>query len=243
MTPLLWGDESYKQRSTAAQSILNAKVVTRSKTKSTIVTPRDVASPLARRTAQTLIEPSSAQPVPSPKANYPPIESARPIDDAAVSEFILQRQAIIRFVRDAVQAAVDKQKENADKNGRKNMNKFVKGDRVLISTDGLRDSAVTNLGASRPAPSFIGPFKVFKVIGDAYKLEIPTSLRLHPTFYVGRLKQYSPATLHRLAPMMGSEARKSASHTVLLDAPMTSGGAAFPSVNFNEPGVSGSSSV
>ena len=94
-------------------------VVTRSKAKSTIVTPRDVASLLARWTAQALIGPSSAYPVPSPKANYASIESARTIDDAAVSEFILHRQAITRCVRDALQAAVDKQKENADKHGRK----------------------------------------------------------------------------------------------------------------------------
>ena len=148
--------------------------------------------------------------MPSPKANYAPIESARPIDDAAVSEFILQRQAITRFVRDALQAAVDKQKDNADKHGRRNMNKFVKDGCVLLSTEGLRDSAVANLGASKLAPRLIGPFKVLKVIGDAYTLDIPTSLRLHPTFYVGWLKQYRPrpATLQGLASMMGSEARK-----------------------------------
>ena len=56
----------------------------------------------------------------------------------AVSEFILQRQALTRFVRDALQSAVDKQKENADKYGRKNTSKFKKGDRVLLSTEGLR---------------------------------------------------------------------------------------------------------
>ena len=36
----------------------------------------------------------------------------------AVSEFILQRQAITQFVRDALQSTVDKQKENADKHGK-----------------------------------------------------------------------------------------------------------------------------
>ncbi|KAG2986560.1 hypothetical protein PC120_g23801 [Phytophthora cactorum] len=59
----------------------------------------------------------------------------------------------------------------------------------------MRDSAVTNLGASNLAPRFIGPFTILKVIGDAYTLNIPTSLRLHPTFYVGRLKIYHPATI------------------------------------------------
>ena len=123
----------------------------------------------------------------NPQANYAPIEPARPIDDMAVSEFILQRQAITRFVRDTLRSAVDRQKANADKRGRKNMSTFKKGDRVLLSTEGLRDSAVNNLGANKLAPRFIGPFTVLTAIGDAYTLDIPSSLRLHPTFYVGRL--------------------------------------------------------
>ncbi|KAG2783992.1 hypothetical protein PC116_g18800 [Phytophthora cactorum] len=36
-----------------------------------------------------------------------------------ISDFVLQRQAVTRYVRDALQSAVDKQKENADKRGRK----------------------------------------------------------------------------------------------------------------------------
>ena len=102
----------------------------------------------------------------SPTANYAPIESARPIDDMAMSEFFLQRQAITRFVRDALQSAVNKHKENADKRGRKNMISFKKGDRVLLSTEGLRDSAFTNLGTSKLAPRFIGPFTV--LLGIVY---------------------------------------------------------------------------
>ena len=46
------------------------------------------------------------------------IDLARPIDDMAVSEFILQRQAINWVVCDAIQSIVDKQKEIADKHGR-----------------------------------------------------------------------------------------------------------------------------
>ncbi|GMF58274.1 unnamed protein product [Phytophthora fragariaefolia] len=72
---------------------------------------------------------------------------------------------------------------------------FRRGDRVLLSTDGIQGSAVTNLGANKLAPRFIGPFKILKVIGDAYTLDIPTSIRLHPTFYVGRLKPYVPVTI------------------------------------------------
>ncbi|GMF59799.1 unnamed protein product [Phytophthora fragariaefolia] len=72
---------------------------------------------------------------------------------------------------------------------------FTIGEQVPLSTDSIRSSAVTNLGASKLTPRFIGPFRVMKVNREAYTLDIPTSLRLHPKFYVGRLKKYNPATV------------------------------------------------
>ncbi|KAE9024981.1 hypothetical protein PF011_g3257 [Phytophthora fragariae] len=190
----LGGDEDdVHDMTSAAHEDVTLNAVTRSKTKKALATPDIAASPLAAWTARTLIDPGNAGiPV---AANYAPKIPARPVDNAAVSEFILQLQSIARFVRDALQDAVDKQKENADKRGRKNMATFETGDQVLLSTDGIRSSAVTYLGASKLAPQFIGPFRVMKVNGEAYMLDIPTSLRLHPTFYVGRLKKYHPATI------------------------------------------------
>ena len=123
------GRDEGDKRSSEAHGVLSANVVTRAKAKSAVLTPRVVASPLARWTSQTLIDSSSGMRLPS--ANYAPIESARPIDDMAVSDFILRRQAITRFVRDALQSAADKQKENAAKHGRKNLSKFSKGDRIV----------------------------------------------------------------------------------------------------------------
>ncbi|CAI5726883.1 unnamed protein product [Peronospora destructor] len=75
------------------------------------------------------------------------------------------------------------------------MDTFRIGDKVILSTNGLWDSAVTNSGASKLAPCFIGPFAILKTIGDAYTLDIPMPLRLHPTFYVGRLKRYNSAKI------------------------------------------------
>ncbi|KAE8883427.1 hypothetical protein PF005_g11481 [Phytophthora fragariae] len=51
------------------------------------------------------------------------------------------------------------------------------------------------MAAKKLAPRFIGPFKILKVIGDAYTLDIPTAMRLHPTFYVRRLNPYVPANI------------------------------------------------
>ncbi|POM73618.1 Polyprotein [Phytophthora palmivora] len=57
-------------------------------------------------------------------ANYAPKSPTRQVDNAAVSAFFQRRASIARFVRDTLQDAVDKQKENADKRGRKNMDTF-----------------------------------------------------------------------------------------------------------------------
>lgn len=82
-----------------------------------------------------------------------------------------------------------KQKKSAGKRGCENFSVFRIGDRVLLSTEGIKDASVTNLGTSKLAPRFIGPFTVIKVLGDAYTLDISSNMRLHPTFYVGRLKR------------------------------------------------------
>ncbi|GMF39249.1 unnamed protein product [Phytophthora fragariaefolia] len=141
----------------------------------------------------------AAMPAASTLANFAPKPTPTPIDSATVSELLLHRQAVTRYVRDALPAAADQQKANAERWGRKNMLSFRRGDSVLLSTDGIQGSAVTNLGANKLAPRFIGPFKILNVIGDAYTLGIPTSMRLHPTFYVGCLKPYVPATIPALA--------------------------------------------
>ena len=39
------------------------------------------------------------------------------------------------------------------------MSKFKEGDRVLLSTESRSDRVVTNVGASKLAPQFIGPSK------------------------------------------------------------------------------------
>ncbi|KAE9019390.1 hypothetical protein PR003_g13313 [Phytophthora rubi] len=217
----------------AAHEDVTLNAVTRSKTKKALATPDIAASPLATWTARTLIDPGNAG-VPV-AANYAPKTPARPVDNAAVSEFVFQRQSIARFVRDALQNAVDKQKENADKRGRKNMSTFETGDQVLLSTDGIRSSAVTNLGASKLAPRFIGTFKVVKVNGEAYTLDIPTSLRLHPTFYVGRLKKYHAATIPSTMNPPAPERRANVPHVAQSASPQAPSEPAQPGSSPPQP--------
>ncbi|KAG2871709.1 hypothetical protein PC119_g12752 [Phytophthora cactorum] len=104
-------------------------------------------------------------------------------------DFVQHRQAVIRFVQDAIAASVDRQKLNADNVGSGNTNEFEKGSLVLLATQNLPRHAVSDFGASKLAPRFIGPFTVLEQHGNAYTLGVPSSMRLHPTFYVGQRRR------------------------------------------------------
>ncbi|GMF25383.1 unnamed protein product [Phytophthora fragariaefolia] len=115
-------------------------------------------------------------------------------------DFVQHRQAVIRFVQDAIAASYDRQKMIADSNGRGNSNGFKVGSLVLLATQNLAKH--TDFGASKLAPRFTGPFTVLMKHGNAYTLDIPSSMRLHPTVYVGQLKPY---TQHE-SPSLGDSA-------------------------------------
>ncbi|KAG4039402.1 hypothetical protein PC123_g25046 [Phytophthora cactorum] len=99
-------------------------------------------------------------------------------------DFVQRRQAVIRLVQDAIAASVDRQKLNADNVGRGNTNEFEKGSLVLLATQNLPRHAASDFGASKLAPRFIGPFTMLERHGNAYTLDIASSMGLHPTFYV-----------------------------------------------------------
>ncbi|GMF32444.1 unnamed protein product [Phytophthora lilii] len=105
-------------------------------------------------------------------------------------DFVQCRQAVIRFVQDAIAASANRQKLNADNANRGNTNESKRGSLVLLATQNLPRHAVSDFGASKLAPRSIGPFTVQARHGNAYTLDIPSGMRLHPTFYVGRLKPY-----------------------------------------------------
>ena len=42
-------------------------------------------------------------------------------DSESADEFILARKTVVRFVQDSIAEAIDRQKRNADKNGRENV--------------------------------------------------------------------------------------------------------------------------
>ena len=94
------------------------------------------------------------------------------------------REATAMAVKNIVKAQ-EKQKTQADKKRLDTLHLEV-GDWALLSTKHLRPK-VTH---KKLAPKYIGPFKVKRSNHPTYELNLPTTLRIHPTFHVSLLKHY-----------------------------------------------------
>ncbi|KAF1326689.1 Pol protein, partial [Globisporangium splendens] len=72
---------------------------------------------------------------------------------AAARQFVDERAALLRRVRDQLAAAQYKQKLYADKSGRKNKQTFCVGDKVLLSIKNLPNDAVATLPSGTRSPN------------------------------------------------------------------------------------------
>ncbi|KAE9061180.1 hypothetical protein PF010_g29910, partial [Phytophthora fragariae] len=63
--------------------------------------------------------------------------------NSKATDFVQRCQAVIRFVQDAIATSVDRQKLNADNNGRGNTHEFKEGLLVLLATQNLAKHAVS----------------------------------------------------------------------------------------------------
>jgi len=95
----------------------------------------------------------------------------------SINDFILQRQMMLRYVRDSLAAAVDRQKEQADKRGRKNTEVFKENDLVLLATANLPTHALSQMQTRKLIDRFNGPFRVLSRHGDAYVVRWSTLRR------------------------------------------------------------------
>lgn len=97
----------------------------------------------------------------------------------------------LKMARDNIMKAQQRQALYADRHRRGA--EFVVGDRVLLSTEHLR------LMGTKRTPKltykYIGPFAIIRVVGpNAYELDLPDNMHVHPVFNISRLKQYKDGT-------------------------------------------------
>jgi hypothetical protein len=108
----------------------------------------------------------------------------------AVTNFLQRHQYLWDAARSNLTKAQADQKKQADRHRRDV--RFAVGDEVLLST---RDLAMA-VDPERPRAAkltarFVGPFKVTRIINDnAYELELPPQLRIHPVQNISKLRAY-----------------------------------------------------
>ncbi|MCO5552666.1 hypothetical protein L7F22_006182 [Adiantum nelumboides] len=99
-------------------------------------------------------------------------------------------------IRKDIHAAQDRQKRYAD--SRRSERRFKEGDKVFLRIHSKRSNL--SLGKYKKlSPRYCGPYEIIKCIGtQAYKLKLPTHLKIHDVFHVSLLKPYILSEGHLL---------------------------------------------
>jgi len=115
------------------------------------------------------------------------INDLLPATNPAAANFIEQRQEIWRKVKAASEAAQERQKRYADQS--RHAEQYAVGDEVLLSTSHLK--LVGTDRSPKLSAKWIGPFAIKAVINpNAYEIELPSSLHIHPVVNITRLRRY-----------------------------------------------------
>ena len=98
-----------------------------------------------------------------------------------IKQLQLEREALALHWVKATQA------QTTHYNSRRKPREYSMGQQVLLSTRNLRLRRPNKKLAKR----FIGPYKIIGIVGkQAYKLDLPIELEIHPTFHVSLLEPY-----------------------------------------------------
>ena len=117
----------------------------------------------------------------------------------AQEELARWRRALV-YAAENTKKAQKRQTEYANKCRR--MEEYKIGDRVLLATAHLKLQGEVKR-ARKFTERYIGPYRVSKIINrNAYQLELPSTLRIHPVINISQLKRYKDgAALFPTRPM------------------------------------------
>ncbi len=105
----------------------------------------------------------------------------------SATEFVERMKKVYKKAEVALKKTQEEMKRYADRS-RKEMEKWKKGDRVLLST---KDLVFKERPVKKQMERYIGPYVIEEVVSlNVVKLQLPSSMRIHPVVNVSQIVQY-----------------------------------------------------
>ncbi|GKA86980.1 ty3-gypsy retrotransposon protein [Tanacetum coccineum] len=129
---------------------------------------------------------------------YPPGSSKV----AAVEDVLVERDELLRRLRDNLLAAKNRMEEKA--NLKRREVEFNVGDKVLVKLQPYRQLTLARRLSHKLAKRYYGPYEILERIGKvAYRLALPVTSKIHPVFHVSILKPFLGSESEAVAEIPG----------------------------------------